>query len=178
MKPAQESDSNERPEKRVSKARWMTYIGLAVAALLTDLYSKSVMQEILTDRVISVIDNFLYFRFTWNPGIAFGLMQSKHDILLYIIPVLLVAILIYSYQYRHEPFINVCCMALIFGGALGNYFDRLMFGKVRDFVDVKFGDWYDYPIFNLADAYISTSVAILILASFVQHLRQNKASKK
>ena len=52
----------------------------------------------------------------------------------------------------------------IIGGAIGNLYDRIMYGSVVDFLDVYVGDWH-WPAFNVADSAITVGVAILLIAS-------------
>ena len=152
--------------------RLCAYVLVVVLAVASDLASKAFMQKMLAQGAVEIIPDWFYFRFAWNPGIAFGMLQSGQDILLVLIPILLLGILLYSWQYRHEHLSHLLCLAAILGGAVGNYVDRMFFGRVRDFIDVKFGGWYDYPIFNLADAYISCGAVFLILTSLWQGWRQ------
>ena len=51
-------------------------------------------------------------------------------------------------------------------GAMGNLFDRLVFGAVRDFIEVHYYDVYRYPTFNLANSYLVCGATVLVVASF------------
>ena len=54
-------------------------------------------------------------------------------------------------------------LALVLGGALGNIVDRVRLGFVVDFLDLHFGEWRPFLVFNVADAAISIGVVILLL---------------
>ena len=58
-------------------------------------------------------------------------------------------------------------LALILGGALGNLYDRIMYGHVVDFLDFHAAGWH-FPAFNVADSAITVGAGILILESFLQ----------
>ena len=69
---------------------------------------------------------------------------------------------------RHSGKRAFCAgLALILGGALGNLYDRLVYGKVVDFLDFHAAGWH-WPAFNVADSAITVGAAILIVESFVQ----------
>jgi signal peptidase II len=53
----------------------------------------------------------------------------------------------------------------VIGGALGNLYDRVVYGEVVDFVDVYVGTWH-WPAFNVADSAITVGIAVLILQAF------------
>lgn len=55
-----------------------------------------------------------------------------------------------------------CALALILGGALGNLWDRILLGYVRDFISVYYGNWH-FPVFNVADMGISIGAAMLVI---------------
>lgn len=159
------SPSQNAPEQKSTRGKSvLLFVLVAALALISDLLTKAWVfshwqlgdQEVL-------IEDWLSITPILNPGVAFGGFPGGATVLLYGLPVLLLLILAYAWKMRHEGAAVVFLMGCIFGGALGNYYDRLTVGKVRDFVDVRFGDWYDYPVFNLADAYISCSVAGLLL---------------
>jgi len=58
-------------------------------------------------------------------------------------------------------------LALILGGALGNLYDRLVYGQVVDFLDFHAAGWH-FPAFNVADSAITVGAGILIIESFLQ----------
>jgi signal peptidase II len=55
-------------------------------------------------------------------------------------------------------------IALVMGGAVGNLIDRILTGRVVDFIDVYYADWH-WPAFNLADSAITLGVALLLVAT-------------
>ncbi len=68
-------------------------------------------------------------------------------------------------------------LALILGGALGNLIDRLMLGKVVDFLLFHYAEWA-YPAFNVADSAITVGAALLILDSFRRPRRDSAEAAK
>jgi signal peptidase II len=72
----------------------------------------------------------------------------------------------------HER-LSATAIALIIGGAVGNLIDRVLTGRVVDFIDVYYGAWH-WPAFNVADSAITVGVALLLIAS----LRSDTASKQ
>ncbi len=103
--------------------------------------------------------------FVKNTGASFGILKNM-GILLSVISVAAAAFLIY---YRKIiPFVPFC---FIIAGALGNLADRIIYGFVVDFVDFKF-----FPVFNVADALITTGVIIWILQEFVLKRTQNSST--
>jgi signal peptidase II len=65
------------------------------------------------------------------------------------------------------PIVSVA-FALIMGGAAGNLFDRVVRGRVVDFIYVHYYAW-SYPVFNIADSAITIGVAIILLHSLFAH---------
>ncbi len=93
-----------------------------------------------------------------NTGAAFGMLQGFGDV--FTVLAILVAIAI-IYYFPHVPardWVLRLAMGLQLGGALGNLIDRLVRGSVTDFISIG-----AFPVFNVADASISTGVAILVL---------------
>lgn len=138
-------------------------------ALAIDLATKQIAFDYF-ERVTHstpVIESFLYWTRVENTGVAFGMMQGMNEILSYVLPVILIGLPIYTFFQRKEGPVFLCLIGLIYGGALGNYYDRVFIGYVRDFIDVRLGS-YDYPVFNVADAFISCSVVLMFLLSLFQ----------
>lgn len=109
------------------------------------------------------INNFINFDLIWNTGIGFGLLSSN-SILFYnlisIIIGLVVLILIYIFliSNKYEKFIYT----LIIGGALGNFYDRLNYQAVPDFIDIHYKN-YHWFTFNCADIFISLGIILILL---------------
>ncbi len=116
-----------------------------------------------------------------NEGFVFGTFQHWDgffkDLFYYGIPTLIVLGLVY-YLFKTSDRWTGLALALIAGGGIGNMLDRLLLGKVRDFIDFHVGNWH-YPAFNVADVCISAGIALLLFYHFgffkkLKALRDNK----
>ena len=109
---------------------------------------------------------FLNIYLIWNEGIAFGLLsfqkENFYDILTAIILIVILSILFILTQSKG---IKRYCYLMILGGALGNFFDRLFYRAVPDFIDFHVGNFHWF-IFNLADIFISIGIFFLIFLEF------------
>jgi len=97
----------------------------------------------------------------FNKGIAFGLFKEYAPFLIYLIIPFFFLVFYFIKREKKLLFSSKMAYGFIIGGASSNLFDRLVYGYVIDYIDIKV-----WPIFNLADAAITTGVAILILNSF------------
>ena len=128
----------------------------------------------------TVIPGFFNIVRSQNPGVAFGIFaenssRSRTPLLvgLSIVAVVLLAGMLWRIDRLDTP--SATGLALIFGGAMGNVFDRLRTGSVTDFLDFYAGTYHWYT-FNLADASICTGAGLLILSMFLsQHKREARA---
>lgn len=138
--------------------------GIAAAVLLClDQYTKYLAVLYLKGKpAIEIITGILELRYLENAGAAFGSMQGMQKVLLCVTILALAAIL---YVYRKIPdkrryFPLRMIAVLLFSGAVGNMIDRLMQRYVVDFIYVK---WIDFPIFNVADCYVTIAAVLLII---------------
>lgn len=100
-----------------------------------------------------------------NKGIAFGIdLPEKMIWTLSLLIIFSFIILLFRKTLRKNPFL----LALILAGALSNLIDRLYFSCVIDFIDLKF-----WPVFNLADVYITVSVIILLYLNLNRRTRND-----
>ncbi len=98
-----------------------------------------------------------YFSYTTNTGALFGLFKGYN--LLFIIITLIVIIVIIYYMNKHKlKQIETILLSLILGGAVGNLIDRMIYGHVIDFINLKI-----WPSFNIADAAITIGVIGLVI---------------
>ena len=138
----------------------------AVLSFLTDRFTKFLAFKYLYGKAISVIPGFFELRYAENRGAAFSILSSGNELLrklfLIVIPILIVLIILYYGLFKETMNrLNTIGLGLILGGATGNLYDRLLHGKVTDFLDFYIG-CYHYPTFNLADASVSIGCLLLI----------------
>lgn len=134
-------------------------------------------QHPASDLPISVIDNFWHFRYVENPGSAWGFLSHvqssiRTPFFLTIAAGAMVYVLLYYWRTAPQQHALRIGLALIFGGAAGNFFDRFRLGYVIDFIDWHYFDKAAWPTFNVADAAITTGVALLILDMFFETNRK------
>ncbi len=113
-----------------------------------------------------IVDHVLFLTVTRNAGAAFGLFQSFTAGFLLISAVVIIAILIYYWRIPASDWSARIGLALVFGGAIANAYDRGVQGSVIDFIQVP-----HWPIFNVADSAISVGVAVLLVGSLVRSWR-------
>jgi signal peptidase II len=117
---------------------------------------------------VPVIPDFFSFTYVRNPGAAFGFLRDAPEqfrTLFFLLtpPVAMIIILAILRGVPSSDKIQVVALCAIFGGALGNYIDRLRFGYVIDFLDIHYKNIWNYPAFNIADSAIVCGVIALIL---------------
>ena len=147
-----------------------TYLKIALLVFLLDLITKSFAEKFLYKPYdpLPVLKLYLIH----NRGVAFGLFSDLPDLLripiLILVPIVAIFITFFYSVLEGKKFTSLC-MGLIGGGALGNLYDRIFLGEVRDFIHLHIGDYY-WPAFNIADASITTGVFLLFAKYFVEKL--------
>jgi len=148
--------------------RTKAYCG-AAAILLLDRATKSIIEAQLSVRdTLRVIPGFFDIIHTENRGAAFSLFDDASAewrtlllALLSLVAVLLIGGFIFLRAQRMDR-VSLAGFALILGGAAGNLFDRVAWGRVTDFLDFYLGG-YHWPAFNVADSAIVVGSGLLLL---------------
>lgn len=117
---------------------------------------------------VPVISDFFSLTYVRNPGAAFGFLRDAPEgfrsLFFLLTPPIAMAIIVAILRgVPSSDKVQVVALCAIFGGALGNYIDRLRFGYVIDFIDVHYKNQWNYPAFNIADSAIVCGVIVLIL---------------
>ena len=108
------------------------------------------------------ITSFLNFNLIWNDGIAFGLFSFEKKIYYNFLTILIIMItLIIFWMVTKTKKSEKLAFMMIFGGSIGNIFDRLYYSSVPDFIDIHFNNFHWF-IFNVADIFITFGVILLI----------------
>lgn len=136
---------------------------LTLIFLLLDIVSKVLVSKyIVLEKSIKIINDFFYITYVRNTGVAWSMFSSKTILVLLVSSFIILGIILYIYNNRPKNMFEKLAYSMILGGAIGNFVDRIIYGYVIDFIDIKiFG--YDYPIFNLADSFIVIGVILLVI---------------
>ncbi|MFC5627450.1 signal peptidase II [Aliibacillus thermotolerans] len=122
---------------------------------------------------IEVIPSFFYITSHRNAGAAFGILQGQMW-LFYIATIVVIFFVVYYLQKhgRESRMIGIP-LALILGGAIGNFIDRLLFQEVVDFLNVYIFT-YNYPIFNVADSALVVGVILLMMKIIMDDRKEKR----
>ena len=147
--------------------RCLTAIVLFAVLVGLDLMTKLWAQNTLPEKPISLIQGVFELRYLENRGAAFGLLQNQRTFFI-ILTIIFLAAMVYVYMRipSDKKFLPLRLLVIIVSaGAFGNFYDRLKLTYVRDFL---YFSLIDFPIFNVADIYVTCSaVAFFILVVFV-----------
>ncbi|MEN0059902.1 MAG: signal peptidase II [Bdellovibrio sp.] len=154
---------------------WLLLISGLIIALdqLTKVY---VHTHFHLGESVSVIPNFFNFTYVRNFGAAFGFLAESHPsfrelFFLAMPPIALIIILAILRSVQDDDKVQIIALSGIFGGAIGNYIDRLRFRYVIDFLDFHLYNRWSWPAFNIADMAIVGGVSLLLLLMFIEKKR-------
>ena len=121
------------------------------------------------------LNSYLNFYLIWNKGIAFGLFSFNENYIYNIITliIVLITIIVLIMILKTDGF-KKYSLLLVFGGSLGNIFDRIYYSAVPDFIDFHINDFHWF-VFNVADIFISLGIMCLI---FDEMFINNKKNEK
>ncbi|OGX27277.1 MAG: signal peptidase II [Omnitrophica WOR_2 bacterium RIFCSPHIGHO2_01_FULL_48_9] len=128
--------------------------------VLADRVTKIFFSDLLSlGESLPLIRNVIHMTLVHNTGIAFGLFKN-HGIVFIIIPIIAVILLVFNiFYYRNNKELSrlyIGGFSLILGGAIGNLIDRIAYGYVIDFIDLRV-----WPVFNIADSAITVGACII-----------------
>lgn len=135
---------------------------LSLIFLIVDQISKILVVKFLDLNSVTVIKNFFYLTYTNNTGAAFSILTDKRIFLVLVGIIIIILLIYYLKKHQIKNTINKIAFALVIGGSLGNLIDRIIRSSVVDFIDIKIFS-YNFPIFNLADTFITIGVLLLLI---------------
>ena len=131
----------------------------------------------LAPRVL--VEGYLEFRYAENCGAAFGFMRDMPSILrkgvFYVAAAGAVILLLWMFATGRGGSLFAISVPMIVSGAIGNLIDRVRLGYVVDFVRFHLNDRWAYPTFNVADAWITIGVALILIEGFLDGRREKQA---
>ncbi|MDC0875912.1 signal peptidase II [Candidatus Pelagibacter sp.] len=134
------------------------------------LSDKAIVSELFSSK-------FLNINLIWNEGIAFGLFSFDQDYLYNFLTlvILIVTLLVFIMTIKSKG-LKKFTLLMIFGGAIGNLYDRIFFKAVPDFIDFHIGEFHWF-VFNLADIFITIGVIFMILMELIDNNKDNNDKK-
>ena len=156
--------------KNLSKNFYVSLI-LIILIFILDRVSKVFVIYLTDKNLVTEIfsSKFLNINLIWNEGIAFGFFSFNQEYLynLLTLIILLVVCIVLIMIIKNEGY-KKYALLMIFGGAIGNLYDRVFFKAVPDFIDFHIGEFHWF-IFNVADIFISIGVFFMILLELIDN---------
>lgn len=139
-------------------------IGIIILGIILDRVTKLWALNVLKpDNDIIVIKNYFQLAYLENRGAAFGIFQNKVVFLSLFTVILIIGLSVYLYKNRKKSKLLSVSLSLIISGALGNFYDRIAYKYVVDFICVHYKDAYYFPTFNVADIFVVCGTILLAI---------------
>ncbi len=157
-------DLKEIKNKNATKNNLYCLIVILIIFFL-DRYTKLLILDNFSENTY-YLNDYINLDLIWNIGIGFGFL-STDSYIAYNLITLLIGLVILSLFYFLvlSEIIDKLIYSVIIGGALGNFYDRLVYNAVSDFIDLHYKNFHWFT-FNVADIFITIGVLIFILRSF------------
>ena len=141
------------------------YSVLIIIIFFLDRYSKFIVINNFSERT-NYINKYTNLDLIWNIGIGFGFLSTDSSIFYNLITVTIGIVIIFLLcVFAQSNKIDKFIFSIIIGGALGNFFDRLAYKAVPDFIDLHYNNFHWFT-FNVADIFITIGISIFIIRSF------------
>ena len=154
---------------RANYKKILSNLVLIIVLFLIDRISKIYILKLaeLNNAVDIYITPYLNLYLIWNKGVAFGLIsfddQFIYNLITFVISLIIITLIVVTAKSKD---IKKYFYMMIIGGALGNFFDRVYYSAVPDFIDLHVGNFHWF-VFNIADIFITIGVICLITALMI-----------
>ena len=113
------------------------------------------------------LNDYINLDLIWNIGIGFGFLSTTSSIIYNLITVLILSIIVFLFiSMIKAEYLDKIIYSTIIGGALGNFYDRVIFMAVPDFIALHFNNFHWF-VFNVADIFISLGIIVFIIRSYI-----------
>jgi len=117
---------------------------------------------------------FLYLVIVTNKGAAFGMFKNIGSSFFMAISMAAIIFVIFLLIKTKKDYVG---LSLILGGATGNLIDRILYGRVIDFIDLSIGN-YHWPAFNVADSCLTVGVTLILLTHLLKTMEAKRSAKQ
>ena len=142
----------------------MYNILIAGAFILVDQWFKVLaVSQLKGQSAVTIVPHIIGLRYAENTGAAFSMFSGKVDFLIIVTAIALAVMAYLVFAKKFESKIEEFCFLLIFSGGVGNLIDRVLQGKVVDYLEFLF---VEFPIFNFADILVCVGVGLYAVCVF------------
>lgn len=147
---------------RARKRSWWLFLLIAAAGAAADIESKNLAHaKVRSGGEHFVVRGYFSIRHDYNEGIVFSQFQKAGKLWLIVTAVSVPIVAgLFAFSTTRRTLWTVA-LGLILGGTLGNLYDRVFFGKIRDFLRFIYDAHHSWPVFNLADSWIVAGALLL-----------------
>ncbi len=157
-------DLKKIKNKIISKNNFYCLCVISIIFFL-DRYTKLLILNNFTEDTY-YLNDYLNFDLVWNTGIGFGLFASNSSLIYNLITFFIgFIILVLIYVTISSKNLDKFIFSIIIGGALGNFYDRITFNAVPDFIDLHYNSFHWF-IFNVADIFITFGILIFLIRGY------------
>ena len=143
------------------------FLVLILVIFIFDRYTKLIVINNFSEQNYFVND-YINFDLVWNSGIGFGLLDTQSTLFYNFVTTLIgLIILILIYIMINSKNLDKLIYSTIIGGAIGNFYDRIKFKAVPDFIDLHYNNFHWF-VFNLADVFITIGILTLIISEMLK----------
>ena len=153
--------------KKIFSKETIVSLIVIVFIFITDRLTKINIIEQQLNNGSQFVNDYLNFDLVWNTGIGFGLLSQNANIYYHSISFLIFLVIVFlSYLITRSDSADKVLFSLILGGALGNFYDRLFYFAVPDFIDIHVNNFHWFT-FNIADISITIGIVLLIIKDLI-----------
>lgn len=153
-------------------------IGIIAGSVALDQLTKWLTVVYLDYReTFPIWEDVFHFTHVRNPGAAWGIFKDERWVFMIFSTLAIVALSIYLFGFcKQNKWIKIA-IAMVIGGGIGNMIDRVLLGYVIDFLDFCL---IDFPVFNVADCFVTIGAFAMIgflLVDTVREMKRERAAK-
>ena len=149
---------------------------LIVVILVLDLVTKYIIDGMYEEGTgVSAIPGLFNIISVHNHGAAWGIFEGSQVMLIIMSLIFLGIFIWYFIVEKKKSWLLIVTFAFLFAGCLGNLYDRIVFGYVRDFIQFAF--WQSFPIFNFADTFLTFGVIMFIIYLLIPLFKKQGKNK-
>ncbi len=159
---------NLKDKKKIFlKKENLYYLIIVSLIFFFDRFSKSKIISNFNENIY-YINDYVNFNLIWNIGIGFGLLSSDSSLFYNIVTILIGLVIIFLfYIFALSTNVDKLIYSIIIGGALGNFYDRLTYKAVPDFIDLHYNNFHWF-VFNVADIFITLGIIAMLMSGLLK----------